>query len=120
MKFTEEEMKSIRLQDDATTTGGTASANETLYDFCADAGLLEAELPEINNALKECGILPIAPCGRNPYQIIRNATERGILHGHFWDSCDVYDVVAWVFDRCNNPQRDLDDILDEYEDMEAV
>ena len=117
MKFTEEEMKNIYLQDDATATGGTASSTETLYDFCADAGLLEAELPEINNALKECGILPIAPCGKNPYQIIRNATERGILSG---DYCDVYDVVAWVFDRCNNPQRDLDDILDEYEDLEAV
>ena len=116
MKFTEDEMKGILLADDATATGGISHSGETLFEFCAEADLLEADHTEINQALKECGILPVAPCGKNPYEIIRNATERGLLS---YDYCNVYDVLAWVFDRCSNPKRDLDDILDEYEDMEA-
>jgi hypothetical protein len=116
MKFTDTEMKGILLADDATATGGISHSGETLLDFCVAADLMEADHTEINKALKECGILPVAPCGKNPYEIIDNAAKRGILSD---DYCDVYDVLAWVFDRCDNPGRDLDDILDEYEDMEA-
>lgn len=117
MKFTNEQMKKIVLCDDATERGGTSHSMETLYEFCEEAGLLNVEHTEINAALVECGILPVAPCGMNPHEIIRRAEQRGLL-GHF--AADAYDVVTFVFDAYSNITSEklveLDIILDEYEE----
>jgi hypothetical protein len=51
------------LEDDKTETGGTSCENETLLDFCQEAGrmdlLYQRNIKGINKALKECGIKPI-------------------------------------------------------------
>lgn len=49
------------LEDDNTETGGTSKANETLYDFLCELGLLDKgyTIEKINHLLKECGIKPI-------------------------------------------------------------
>lgn len=50
----------IELHDDATPYGGLSFAGETVDDFQAECGTQFADLAELNQALVECGIKPVA------------------------------------------------------------
>lgn len=50
----------IKLEDDETTTGGTAFAGETVKDFADEMGIgYNSSLFFLNSCLKECGIKEI-------------------------------------------------------------
>ena len=49
----------VVLQDDNTESGGTSFAGETVRDFLSDTEDNVTTLSELNDLLRECGILPI-------------------------------------------------------------
>lgn len=55
-----EKILTTELHDDATPTGGTSFAGETVADFQTECGVEFADLNKLNRALIECGIRPVA------------------------------------------------------------
>lgn len=49
------------LIDDPNSAGGVSYSGETLENFLLEVGLpLDSDITEINNALTECGVLPLS------------------------------------------------------------
>lgn len=51
----------VILEDDGSSTGGTAFVGETVRDFIRSVDKEFYSLEQLNDALKECGIKPVSP-----------------------------------------------------------
>lgn len=114
------DLKTIILEDDATPTGGTSFAGETLEDFLLDAGIMpkqpldDADKWHIDNHLCQNGIKPVFNVTKSDAFIA--------LYKRLFEQMDTYceEHNLTVIDHCLIKDKSLITNKENYKDTESI